>query len=230
MAISFSLGKDVFELIYPVTCLVCGDRVGEDSQLCTYCLKYAFEPANAGGMESCDGIILPDWIVMQDSLWEFDKGGFLQDILHYAKYNGFASLCVVLGRELGYKIRYNRWLDSRRSVILLPVPLHPARQRKRGYNQSAKIAEGIAEVTGSAVADSKSVVRVRNTRTQTGLNSTLRWENTLNAFSLNRGEVFNGQTVLIVDDIITTGATTLELAKIVRDHCASVGIVTVARA
>ncbi len=224
------IGRDLFELLYPVSCLVCGDRLSDQSHLCSFCMDYAFQPSNQEGRESCEGIILPDWITMQDALWEFDKGGFLQDVLHHVKYSGLAELGIVLGKRMGRKLKDNKYIRVSESSVLLPVPLHSKRQRKRGYNQSALIAEGISKVTGAVMADRGEVIRTRNTRTQTGLNAESRRKNLAEAFCLGNTDFFRGKTVVIVDDVITTGATAFELASKVRPFCGPIGVATIARA
>ncbi|MBP3191054.1 ComF family protein [Natronogracilivirga saccharolytica] len=167
---------------------------------------------------------------MQDSLWEFDKGGYLQDVLHHLKYSGVSELGRVLGRKLSLKLRKNPFFDLDEEVLLLPVPLHPSRQRKRGYNQSAMIAEGISKATGAEIVDQSAIKRIKNTRTQTGLSSASRKNNIAGAFQLAKPEVFQSGRVLIIDDVITTGATMLELAGVVRPLCDHIGLATVARA
>ncbi len=223
-------GKDIFDLLYPVSCLVCGDRLVDQRHLCSFCLRHAFVPTNEDGRESSEGMVLPEWVTMQESLWEFDKGGFLQDVLHHVKYSGLADLGIALGKELGYKLLNNRFFPVTDEVVLLPVPLHPIRQRKRGYNQSELLAGGIAVVTGARVAPERAVRRIRNTRTQTGLNASSRKENLSGAFELVDAGPFRGRDVLVVDDVITTGATVFELAGLVRELCCSIGVATIARA
>ncbi len=224
------IGNDLFELLYPVSCLVCGDRLSDDSYLCTYCADYAFQSSNEENRESSEGLILPDWIAVQDALWEFDKGGYLQDVLHHVKYSGLASLGVFLGEKLGYKLLKNRFISISDETVLLPVPLHPSRQRKRGYNQSALIASGISGVTGACVADEGAMQRIKNTRTQTGLHAGSRRKNLSGAFLLVDADVFRDKAVIIVDDVITTGATVFELAEQIRVTSRKIGIATIARA
>lgn len=225
-----TIARDIREVLFPVTCLVCGDRLQDDTHLCTYCQDYAFEPTDAEGNESIKGVILPEWIRMQDSLWEFDKGGFLQDILHQLKYGGLAGLGITLGRKLGYKLLCNPWLPAGESTVLIPVPLHPGRKRKRGYNQSLMIAKGVAEVTGSRIIDENAIIRIKNTRTQTGLNAKIRRDNIEGAFVLQEEEWLLNAQVIIIDDVITTGATTMEIASIIRKHAGAIGIAAIARA
>ncbi len=224
------LGNDLVELLYPVSCLVCGDRLSDESYLCGYCGDYAFESSNIDGNEASEGIVLPDWITMQDALWEFDKGGFLQDILHHVKYSGLANLGVTLGEKLGYKLLKNPFMRITDETVLLPVPLHPSRQRRRGYNQSALIASGVVGVTGAHIAEEGAMKRVSNTRTQTGLNARSRRENLAGAFLLADSEAFRDRAVIIVDDVITTGATAIELAGQIKELVKEIGIATIARA
>ncbi len=226
----FRTGKDLFDLLYPVSCLVCGDRQVDRHHLCPYCMDHAFEPSNEDGRESSEGLVLPGWITMQHTLWEFDKGGFLQDVLHHVKYSGLAALGVTLGEKLGHGLLDNPYLRVTRETTLLPVPLHPARERKRGYNQSFLIALGIANVTGAEIAPQSAVKRTRNTRTQTGLNASNRRKNLSGAFEVRQMKVFTNQDVVIVDDVVTTGATVFELASLIRDYCGKIGVATIARA
>lgn len=230
LKVATTLGSDLFGLLYPVTCLVCGDRLRDESYICLHCLNYAFEPSNLEQFEAAEGIILPDRVTMQDALWEFDKGGYLQDVLHHLKYSGLAELGRVLGRQLGYKLLHHRWMKPGDDTILLPVPLHPSRQRKRGYNQSALIAEGVAEVTGARPAGENGIVRVKNTPTQTGLSASVRKKNITNAFRIKQEELFYNKDVMIIDDVITTGATILELVSLVEKYSARIGIATIAKA
>jgi ComF family protein len=223
-------GKDLFDLLYPVSCLVCGDRLGDSDHLCSYCMEHAFVPTNEEGRESSEGLVLPDWITMQDSLWEFDKGGFLQDVLHHVKYGGLADLGIALGEQLGLKLLKNQFLDITEEAVLLPVPLHPSRMRKRGYNQSALLARGISLVTGVPTVPEGAMRRIRNTRTQTGLNASSRRKNLSGAFELVDAEPFRDCNVIVVDDVITTGATVFELAAMVRSSCRLIGVATIARA
>ncbi len=224
------LGNDLLALLYPVSCLVCGDRLSDESYLCSYCGDYAFELSNKDRNEASEGMVLPEWITMQEALWEFDKGGYLQDILHHVKYSGLANLGVTLGEKLGYKLLKNPFMRITDETVLLPVPLHPSRQRKRGYNQSALIARGIAEVTVAHIADQGAMKRVINTRTQTGLNARSRKENLSGAFLVTDAAAFLDRAVIIVDDVITTGATAIEIAGQIRGLVKEIGIATIARA
>jgi ComF family protein len=90
--------------------------------------------------------------------------------------------------------------------VIVPVPLHPKKQHKRGYNQSEQIALGIAKVTGWAV-DANGMARSMFTASQTNKTRLDRWENVAEVFSVNHAETLAGKHILLVDDVITTGST-----------------------
>ena len=96
--------------------------------------------------------------------------------------------------------------------VIIPIPLHETKQRIRGYNQSEWIARGIAAVTGIPV-DTEAVVRRKYTETQTRKSIFERWENVEGIFELHHAESLIGKHVLIVDDVLTTGATTVACAS-----------------
>ena len=99
--------------------------------------------------------------------------------------------------------------------VIVPVPLHPRKQKVRGYNQSECIARGVSSVTGISM-DTASVVRTRHTETQTRKSSYERWENVDGIFCLRRADAFVGKHVLIIDDVLTTGATITACADALR--------------
>lgn len=153
------------------------------------------------------------------SLYYFEKEGTLQSIIHQLKYDGMTTLGVELGRKLGEKLR------ERAAVGIdgvIPVPLHSTKLRERGYNQSEYIARGIREVTGIPVYSSL-LQRHKYTTSQTQLNATERKENVGDAFSVNKRYLvdIHGKTFLIVDDVITTGATIEACAEVLMKNGAA---------
>jgi ComF family protein len=157
------------------------------------------------------------------SLYHFEKDGTLQSIIHQLKYEGMTKLGVELGRKLGQKLLtelINSPVDG-----IVPVPLHPTKLRERSYNQSEFIARGVREVTGLPVYTSL-LKRHKYTSSQTQLNAPERKENVGDAFSLNKRYLLSveGKTFLIVDDVITTGATSEACAEVLLKSGASKAI------
>ena len=138
------------------------------------------------------------------TLFVFEKGSALQNIVHALKYRGIESL----GRELGMRIgqRMKTWGVT--GDVLIPIPLHRAKLRERGFNQSRLIAEGISIETGIPLS-TRIVRRRKYTVSQTTLSLDEREANVAAAFEVPRKRVSDaaGRTIVLVDDIITTGAT-----------------------
>ncbi|CAN5246040.1 ComF family protein [soil metagenome] len=203
----------VSDLVFPPVCACCGQlSINRSDMICQECLSTRFEPD-----ELTDGVILPESVAFRFSLWKFDKLGYLQDLLHKLKYDHLAGVGTSLGQELGKRLLESglveNHIECKQKLILVPVPLYKKRHRKRGYNQSRVIAEGISDKSGIAVIREFSVLRNKNTATQTGLNSDERIKNLSNAFEVKNPELLEGRIPFVVDDVYTTGATTFELAE-----------------
>ncbi len=173
---------------------------------------------------------MPETISFQFALWNFDKGGFLQDLLHALKYNQLSGVGVDLGRTLGAALCDHNILNDD-SWLIVPVPLHQKRKKKRGYNQARKIAKGVCASTGCTLIDEQIVTRVKHTATQTGFSLEKRNKNIASAFAVKDLSGLSGAVCLIIDDVFTTGATTFELAgTLVKAGVRKIGIATVAQA
>ena len=146
------------------------------------------------------------------SCFVFEKEGPFQHIAHALKYKEYKSVGVDLGMRLGKVLKeWNLDVD-----ILIPVPLHRIKHRERGYNQSEFIARGIGSVLGKPVVSS-AVRRIRHTQTQTKLNIEERRKNMEHAFELipHSSNILIEKRCLLVDDVITTGATTNSCAQVI---------------
>lgn len=143
------------------------------------------------------------------------------------KYNNYPEVAVHFGRIMAEEIVDTDFFND--IDLIIPIPLHPLKERQRGYNQSEKLAEGVAAVTGIAI-NTSAVVRVKNTLSQTGLTPAQRRENVHNAFALRHPEEVANRHVLIIDDVMTTNATirscaeTIEAAGGVRFSILTLGI------
>jgi len=134
----------------------------------------------------------------------FTRGAMVQRVLHALKYKGNKEAGRMLGRMMGQCLLESRRFDG--VEALAPVPLHAARERARGYNQSAVICEGIAEVMGLPVI-TNALTRLSTTGTQTHRNRIERWQHMEGKFRLAKRGLIEGRHMLLVDDVITTGAT-----------------------
>ena len=134
----------------------------------------------------------------------FSKEGKVQRLIHELKYKGNADAGVFLGQELGKTIKEAPLFEG--LDYLIPVPLHPKREKERGYNQSMMIAQGINEVTEIPIGD-QYLVRSVNTATQTHKSKEERWQNVKDIFEVRHAEQLEGKYVLLIDDVLTTGAT-----------------------
>jgi ComF family protein len=134
----------------------------------------------------------------------FYKDGISQSILHALKYQGMKDLGVVIGRWFGtYLLEQNVWLGA---DVIVPVPLHRSKFSKRGYNQSMQIAQGMAEVLNTTASDD-CLERTSASDSQTRKNRLERWQNVENIFCVKDEAAIRGKQVLILDDVLTTGAT-----------------------
>lgn len=227
--------EGIATIIFPNICVCCGIETTErQRRLCAFCLEERFEYAPPGRSMSSAGTILPDSVFCQVALWKFDKGGTLQKLLHELKYNRLTHIGSTLGRKLGHYVLQHEEIAeflAFHEAILLPVPLHYLKFRKRGFNQAFFIAAGLQKVLDIPICEAGDVVRRKNTRTQTGFSLERRISNMEGAFHVNNPECFKGKAVLIVDDVFTTGSTAFELHRTLRDAGAGAGmILTVAQA
>lgn len=133
----------------------------------------------------------------------FNKESRYRNLFHELKYKGQDLIGTEMGRLFGLELQGTPFAGV---DMIHPVPLHPDKLRKRGYNQSALIAKGIAEILNIPVM-SDLVIRTTETQTQTRKSRYDRWENVRNAFQINYPEALCNKHVLLVDDVITTGAT-----------------------
>lgn len=219
--IAREVGRGVCGLAFPNVCICCGlETTEEERQLCSFCKEERFTDANPANMPSSSGVILPDCVSVQHALWQFDKGGALQAVMHYLKYERLTGVGIELGGLMAERMLKHPALKriiSKGDCVLLPVPLHFLKFRKRGFNQAFMIARGIQKALDIPICSLKDVVRTKNTRTQTGFTIARRISNISGAFRVNNPEAFRGKTVFIVDDVFTTGSTTFELARTVSE-------------
>lgn len=197
----------ILELFYPSVCAACGHSLFQWEHLvCTRCRS--FLPKTGYEMHEDNPLARLFYgkvrLKAVTACFFFSKEGKVQHLIHELKYKGNSEAGVFLGQELGKSLQDAPLFQG--INYLIPVPLHPKRERERGYNQSLLIAQGISEVLPINIGIDF-LVRSVNTATQTHKNKEERWLNVKDIFELRHAEQLEGQYVLLIDDVLTTGAT-----------------------
>lgn len=194
-------------LLYPALCSACGTTLHHGEKFLCLCCRVRLPKT---GFESFKDNQLCQifWgrlrLETGTALYYFDKGDMVQKLIHRFKYKCDKELGIHMGHELGkclHKARFYKGVE-----LVLPVPLHPRKEKKRGFNQSALIAEGVAramKVTHSPGL----MIRLHETSTQTRKSRYHRWENVSGTFATPRPQCLENKGVLLVDDVLTTGST-----------------------
>lgn len=200
--------SDIIYLFYPENCSACGKALYDNEKwLCSPCqLNLPYTNSHTFAQSPYNKIFWGRIAVEQ--VWpylEYKKGLKVQRILHRLKYRDQPELGTYLG-EMAAKS-----LDQIRSTIevdcIIPVPMHYKKLRKRGYNQAALIAQGYSKVLNIPVME-QLIVKNTETQTQTKKNRFIRYKNAHNVFTVkNENKLKEIKGILIVDDVITTGAT-----------------------
>ncbi|MDR1517902.1 MAG: ComF family protein [Dysgonamonadaceae bacterium] len=199
--------KEISHLFFPKTCVACGEKLlPSEEGICLSCLLKLPKTDNFKEPGNRAEILLAGRFPFERaaSFCVFTSEGMLQPIIHQLKYNSRKELGVALGRLYGNDLIGSDFLKP--IDALVPVPLHPKKEKKRGYNQSEMIARGISEVTGLPVSSTSLIRRISNP-TQTKKSKNQRWENVDGIFALKNPPDFASKHVLLIDDIITTGST-----------------------
>lgn len=227
-------------LLYPPHCAGCGKAVGRsDAGLCRGCRR-ARPRLGGSRCEVCgqpySGAITSSFRCPNcgDRELSFDfataayrSRGVVRDLIHQFKYNHRTHLRHLLARMLSEGFRDPR-LHGQMPSALVPVPLHPTRQREREFNQAEVLASLAGARLGVTVDDC--LERTRYTLTQTHFHRDERFENLEGAFALRRGAEVAGRDLVLVDDVLTTGSTADACARVLREAGASsVVVITVAR-
>lgn len=198
---------DLLHLFYPHACAGCGEHLSDNKQtLCLDCLMdlspTGFENIEANPVEKIFYGRLR--IRAAFAAYYFIKNSPLQQIIHAFKYQQDRKVCIQMGILMGQMIKNNPRINP--VDCLIPMPIHRQREKKRGYNQATLLCEGIAQVTGIPVYEHV-VQRIKSTETQTHKGRGERWMNVQSGFIVRDAFVIEQKNILLVDDVITTGAT-----------------------
>lgn len=227
-------------LLYPPTCAICRKHVRAGEYLCNgceakiirivppFCDKCSEPFAGAINSAFTCANCAHRTIYFDAAVAAYRGRGIVRDVIHEFKYNRQIYLRHLVARWLRAAFDDER-LRAQRFDVIVPVPLHPARQRERGFNQAALLGEAMS--THTSISCRPLLERIRYTTTQTALDRSERMENLHNAFRLRKNADVRGLQVLLIDDVLTTGSTLSECARVLkRAGASSVHAATAARA
>jgi ComF family protein len=197
----------LLQLVFPHVCDGCGsDLLSEESNLCLRCLaampETNFEKHPGNPVEKMFWGRLA--LVHATAQFYFTKESLMQRLMHQLKYKGNLALGLQLGRLMGISIKESGRFEDIDAMI--PLPLFPAKEKRRGYNQSTVLCNGMAEILSIPVFNNI-IIRPQHTESQTKKGRVDRWKNIEGKFVLENSSVVHNKHLLLVDDVVTTGAT-----------------------
>lgn len=200
--------RDLINLLYPEICAACQNHLLDaEKGICYSCLinlpHTNFHLQNFNPLKK----LFKYRVEISDiaAMYYFSKHSKVQHLLHAIKYQKATVAAEKIGTWYGYDLQKNT--NFQNIDYIIPVPLHSEKLKKRGYNQSEFFAKGICNSMPMSKLSTEDLVRVENNESQTKKSRIGRIENIENAFALNNPEKFTGKNVLLVDDVVTTGAT-----------------------
>jgi len=188
-----ALGRAFLNLIYPINCSICETRLRENKGLCEDCI--AKIDKNRFGQAACQ------------------YEGLLKQSIRLFKYKGVHSLSGAFSSLILDFVDRN--IDMKKIDTIIPIPLHSAKKRERGFNQAYLLSLPIAKRYNISIS-TNNLVKTRLTKAQSNLNRTQRLKNLKNAFTVKDAGSLKGKRVLIVDDVYTTGTTVNKAAYALR--------------
>jgi ComF family protein len=221
---------DFIHTIYPLQCNACGKMlVKYEDLICTHCRYHL--PYTNFHLNPSDNALLIRLAGLSDirlgmSMLYFQKEGRVQNILHNLKYNDTPQLGYLLGKWYGAKLTehgFNLEFDA-----IIVIPLHKTKLKKRGYNQSEWIAKGLSEQMNIPIWE-QALIKTKATQSQTRKSRKQRLLNIKDSFITNPKYDFESKRLLIIDDVLTTGATISTAIKVIQEKkCTDISVVTLA--
>lgn len=193
--------------------MICGEHIGSEMHgICIKCryeipLTYYWRSAENPVKEHFAGLVP---LVQGSSFIFYSSNSLWRDMVHRFKYGGEWAIAESMGRWYGAELRDSGLYDD--IDIVVPIPLHPLKTLRRSYNQSRYLAEGIARELGAKVV-ADAVVRRRNNPSQARRRGSERWDNVEALFELRKTDKLRGRHLLLVDDVLTSGATLTACAE-----------------
>lgn len=223
-----NLLSSLLNLFYPHTCEGCGiDLTHSEQVLCLRCQQRlpltGYQHLQNNPVEKLFWGRIHLGHAM--ATYYYRKSTLLQHLVYQFKYDRREDIALHLGHLMGKVLLQSGWLYEITGMV--PVPIHTARLRHRGYNQAALLANGIAAITGKQVREDI-LIRNNYATSQTDKGRLLRWQNVSGAFSIKPAVQLDGQHLLLIDDVLTTGATVEACGKLLIKAGATVSICTLA--
>ncbi len=211
-------------MFYPDNCVVCGGELRiSERVMCSACLidipRIYFHNTERNPLEELLWGQIP--YVRASSLFYYFKDNTYSSLIYDLKYKNRPDIGVFLGELFADELDKSGFLNDIDYIV--PIPLHKKRLRTRGYNQSEKIAEGLSAYSGIPVLP-RVIKRTVHTQTQTQKNKEERMRNVSNIFKVTKSKDIHKKHILIVDDIITTGATSISCAQSLKESDSSVRV------
>lgn len=207
-----SIFQNILDLFYPPLCAGCNARLlSNEEVLCLHCLSSIpytqFHLSENNKLEQ--NFFGKVQFNRAYAMAYFSKDSILQQVIHAIKYNEKPEYAYYLGQLYGNILKNSKELFE--NAVLVPVPLHPKRFKTRGYNQAEEICKGIVNVLPELSINNQCITRSKNNPTQTHLNKAERLKNVENIFQFNAESIDRNKKIIIVDDVITSGATIVSL-------------------
>jgi ComF family protein len=204
---AWRMWSDFLSLIFPRLCEACGRSLyKEEACICLYCTHHL--PRTGFHLEEDNPVARIFWgrvpLHAAASCFNYHKGGKVQRLVHALKYKGRREVGQALGKLYGVELAQASQFKT--AEIIIPVPLHPSRLRSRGYNQSEEFGAGLGE-SMSIVMEPDLLYRKWSSSTQTKKGRYHRWKNVDGLFQVSDPARLENKHILLIDDVVTTGAT-----------------------
>jgi ComF family protein len=216
----------LLHMLFPSLCFGCEENsVDKEEMICIHCkltLPFtSFEIIRNNPVEKLFWGRVP--VLFSTSTFYYSEKTSIQNIIHHIKYRDQKELGIFMGNMMGDRLRI--LLQENNTDICMPMPLHPTREKKRGYNQASLLCEGMQQTTGIPYNDLVLERRIA-TDTQTQKNRTARWNNVKDVFAINLPKRIQNKNIVLVDDVITTGASMEACAHILLENGAKTVAIT----
>ena len=220
--------NDFFNLIFPRLCASCNDALlKSENAICNMCQISL--PKTNYHLDKDNQLNKVFWgrvgVEMVAAYYHFTKKSKVQNLLHQLKYSNNKEVAEKIGLLYGYDLKEAVLFAG--IDLIIPVPLHPKKLKIRGYNQSEWFANGLAQSLKIGV-NTVSLVRKVDSQTQTKKSRYDRWQNVGEIFAVKNEALLVGKSILLVDDVVTTGATLEGCAQVLKAHNCKVFMVTIA--